>query len=596
MRILGFIIVFLTLSYSSYGQLFEDFSDGDFTNNPSWEGDTSEFIVNSNLVLQLNAPSVTDTSFLSVETGTLDFSSNISWDFYVKMDFSPSNNNNFRYYLTSNNNNLKGYLNGYFIRVGENGSLDKLKLYRQDGLATVLLASSLHESFGVTPEFRVRVNRDVNGNWEILCDSTGGNNFIYELGATDVTHTFSNFTGLWSKHTTSNNDNIFFDDIIIDGNILIDTLPPYIENAVVKSSNSLDIQFSEPLNSSVLDINNYSIITNQLSSPTNIVTSVNGYELIFQESFLGNQSLQLAIQNVYDLSGNFMIDTVDIIVPDTAQKRELLINEILFDPFYGGSDYVEIINNSNSAFDIFNYYIADYDNGPSNLKKIEQHFIINPHELVLFTEDSSSTLKDYPSNNPSRFIQMDLPSFANDSGTVFILNCDSIVLDKFSYLEDFHFDLINDPEGVSLERILLDSNVSSPSSAWHSAAENIGWGTPGIENSQYFTSSPSNSSFKAVNEVFSPDNDGFQDIAVFSYNISDIGMVGNASIFDSRGRLIKKVLSNELLPKQGQFTWDGINQYGQKASVGIYLVYFECFSTDGKILNFKATTTLKTRF
>ena len=85
MRILGFIIVFLSLSYSSYSQLFEDFSDGDFTNNPSWEGDTSEFIVNSNLVLQLNAPSVTDTSFLSVETGTLDFSSNISWDFYVKM-------------------------------------------------------------------------------------------------------------------------------------------------------------------------------------------------------------------------------------------------------------------------------------------------------------------------------------------------------------------------------------------------------------------------------------------------------------------------------------------------------------------------------
>ena len=99
-----------------------------------------------------------------------------------------------------------------------------------------------------------------------------------------------------------------------------------------------------------------------------------------------------------------------------------------------------------------------------------------------------------------------------------------------------------------------------------------------------------------IRDSFSPDNDGFQDIAVFSYNISEIGMVGNATIFDSRGRLIKKVLSNELLPKQGQFTWDGINQYGQKASVGIYLVYFECFSTDGKILNFKATTTLKTRF
>ena len=87
MRILGFIIVFSVFSFSSYSQLFDDFSDGDFLNNPSWGGDTSEFIVNSNFVLQLNSPAITDTSYLSVETGTLDFSSNISWSFYVKMDF-----------------------------------------------------------------------------------------------------------------------------------------------------------------------------------------------------------------------------------------------------------------------------------------------------------------------------------------------------------------------------------------------------------------------------------------------------------------------------------------------------------------------------
>ena len=594
MRVLGFIIVFSVFSFSSYSQLFDDFSDGDFLNNPSWGGDTSEFIVNSNFVLQLNSPAVTDTSYLSVETGTLDFSSNISWSFYVKMDFSPSNNNNFRYYLASNNNNLEGYLNGYFVRVGENGSLDKIKLYRQDGLGTTLLASSLHESFGINPEFRVLVNRDINGNWEVLCDSTGGNNFIYELGATDVTHTFSNFTGLWSKHTSSNNDNIFFDDISINGNILIDTLPPYIVNAVVKSSNSINIQFSEPLNNTVLDVNNYFLITNQIS-PTSIVNSVSGYELTFQDTFLGNQTLQLAIENVYDLSGNFILDTLEIIVPDTAQKGELLINEILFDPISGGSDYIEIINNSNNSFDIFNYFIADYENGPATLKKIDQHFIVSPHELVLFTEDSISTLTDYPTNDPSKFIQMDLPSFPNDSGTVFILNYDSIILDKFSYLEDYHFDLINDPEGVSLERVLLDSNIN-PSLAWHSAAENVGWGTPGKQNSQYVISSPSNASFISINEVFSPDNDGYQDLAIFSYNIREIGMVGNASVFDNRGRLIKKILSNELLPSQGQFTWDGVNLYGQKSSVGIYLIYFECFNTEGKILKFKSTITLKTRF
>ena len=594
MRLLGSLIILILISFPHFGQLSEDFSDGDFNNNPQWGGDTSEFIVNTDFKLQLNAPSVTDTSYLSVETGTLDFSSNISWEFYVKMDFSPSNNNNFRYYLASNNNNLEGYLNGYYIRVGENGSLDKLKLYRQDGISTTLLASSLHESFGINPEFRVRVNRDINGNWEILCDSTGGTNFIYELGATDVTHTFSNFSGLWSKHTSSNNDNIYFDDINVIGNIIIDSLPASVQNASVISPNTLEIQFSEPIDNNALNINNFNLIGNNPPNPMSVYNSSSGYELIFQQKFKGNQVLNLSIQNITDLAGNSLFDTIQIIVPDTAQYEEILINEILFDPFAGGSDYVEIINNSNSSFDIFKYYIADYDNGISNLKQINQHFIINPNELILFTEDSISTINDYPSNNSSRFIQMDLPSFPNDSATVFLLNADSIILDQFSYSDDLHFELINDPEGVSLERVLLNS--INPNIAWHSAAENVGWGTPGNSNSQYYLSEQSDVNFYAENEVFSPDNDGFEDIAIFSYKLDQIGMVGNAFVYDNRGRLIKSILTNELLNTEGKFTWDGINQYGQKAAIGIYLIYFECFSVNGEVLNFKCTTTLKSRF
>ena len=54
-------------------------------------------------------------------------------------------------------------------------------------------------------------------------------------------------------------------------------------------------------------------------------------------------------------------------------------------------------------------------------------------------------------------------------------------------------------------------------------------------------------------------------------------MVGNALIYDNRGRLIKQVLNNELLSASGEFTWDGVNEYGQKGSIGIYLVYFELF-------------------
>ena len=72
---------------------------------------------------------------------------------------------------------------------------------------------------------------------------------------------------------------------------------------------------------------------------------------------------------------------------------------------------------------------------------------------------------------------MDIPSYPNDSATIYILSPDSIVLNKFSYTDDMHFELIKDPEGVSLERILINSNNSNSNLTWHSAAENVGWGT-----------------------------------------------------------------------------------------------------------------------
>ena len=120
MRLAFFLMISLFFARPICAQLNDDFSDGDFTNNPIWNGDVSNFIINPSLQLQLNAPALTDTSYLSSETGILDFNNPISWQFYIKLGFSPSNNNTVRYYLTSDNANLEGYLSGYYIRIGEN--------------------------------------------------------------------------------------------------------------------------------------------------------------------------------------------------------------------------------------------------------------------------------------------------------------------------------------------------------------------------------------------------------------------------------------------------------------------------------------------
>ncbi len=573
-------------------QLTEDFSDGDFTSNPTWVGDASNFIVNGSMELQLNAPAVTDTSYLVTETGILDFANTVTWEFRMSLLFSPSSNNSGRFYLCSNQENLKGSLDGYYIRIGESGSVDKVKLYRQDGTSSTLLATGIYGAYGVNPDARVRVTRDLAGNWLVEADSSGGTNFIFEAGATDADHTFSKYSGVWCKYTTFNSGNFIFDDISISGNVIIDNDPPVVVTANVSGSNLIDLTFNEAVSATAEDINNYVLPGD--GNPLLVTNNNNVYELMFNTPFIAGQTLKLEISNIEDLSSNVLIDTIEIIVPDTALVGEVLVNEILFDPFTGGSDYVELYNNSNKSLDLYNYMIANYDDGVDNYKDIPVNYILSPGEYVLLTEDSAATAADYSYRNTAVFIEMDLPTFNNDSATVYVLNPDSLSLDNFSYDADLHFELINDVEGVSLERI--DQNAESNNAFnWHSAAEAAGWGTPGIENSQNYINGSSGMFFTVETPVFSPDNDGYEDVGLFSYSMESAGNVANLFIYDHYGRIVKQLLKNELLGAQGTASWNGVTNTGEKGRAGIYIVYFEVFDLQGNVSAEKKTITLTTK-
>ena len=163
------------------------------------------------------------------------------------------------------------------------------------------------------------------------------------------------------------------------------------------------------------------------------------------------------------------------------------------------------------------------------------------------------TASDFYTHDLSKIFQMDLPSFPNDSATIYLLHQTqslwiNLVIQKICIM------LINDPEGISLEKIISDES-SSDFTNWTSAAESVGWGTPGVDNSQRFNQLISANQFEVQTAVFSPDNDGFEDVAVFSYQLTDSDMVGNASIYDKTGRLIKTVLTNKLLERK-------VNLYG----------------------------------
>ncbi|HKK68082.1 MAG TPA: hypothetical protein VJ946_07705, partial [Bacteroidales bacterium] len=122
------LFAFLIFPALLFGQFSDDFSDGDFTTNPSWQGDTEKFMINENHELQL-ADNQESTAFLSVNQQRID---STEWLFDAALHFSPSGNNNARIYLAANSANPDLITESVFLQLGESGSEDALTLYHQN--------------------------------------------------------------------------------------------------------------------------------------------------------------------------------------------------------------------------------------------------------------------------------------------------------------------------------------------------------------------------------------------------------------------------------------------------------------------------------
>lgn len=359
-----------------------------------------------------------------------------------------------------------------------------------------------------------------------------------------------------------------------------DTEFPQLLSLLVTNPNKLQLLFNEPLDSLALS---QSIFT---SNPyLNIATrSISGLyptemTLDFQESFTPSTQYNFTLLNIKDcwqnattISGKFLID-------ELPEAGDLIINEILFDPIVGGSDYVEVKNKSQKWIDVYNCSFAKYDDDTiASIKAIPIHFILKPNEILAFTPDSTFQFNHFPMSQTGRFVQMSLPTYPNDSATVYLL-CNSKVIDKVSYQDDWHFKLLDSPDGKSLERISASGN-SDDSGNWHTAAEAINFGTPGAENSQN-SEGNLDLALSFTKEIFSPDLDGVDDVLQLNYVLNETGYLGNITLFDERGRLVKTLMKNELLGLTGSITWDGINDQEVKASIGTYVLFFEVFNIHG---------------
>ena len=214
---------------------------------------------------------------------------------------------------------------------------------------------------------------------------------------------------------------------------------------------------------------------------------------------------------------------------------------------------------------------------------------------MVITESKVLVLNNYIANNPDAFIEISsMPSFNDDKSNVIILNEQGNIADEVAYSNKWHFKLISNEEGVSLERIDYDA-PSQNEENWHSAATSVGYGTPTYKNSQYRIDASVQGEITVTPDIVSPDNDGMDDFATINYSFPESGYIAGITIFDAAGGPVRYLQRNALCGIKGYFRWDGLGEKNQKLPVGIYIVYTEVFNLKGKTKKFKNVIVLARR-
>lgn len=568
-------------------QINESFDVEEISDLTLWNGELDEFVINDDKQLQLYAPD-NGTSVIYTPTS---FSIESQWDLSFNMAFAPSNDNRLRIYLYSDSEELeKG--NAYFLEIGESGSDDNLEFYRQDQGDEILLGEGAMGTLGASPaNASIKVIRNDDGFWTISA-AYGSQPFVqleFEL-VDDKYQPDDGFFGIHCTYTSTRKDKFFFDDIYV-GPLIVDAEAPQLVRASFVDPSHVSLVFNELITeSTALEGSNY-VFDNDLGSPLNVVYGEYQNEVILElvKPAEGGVNYSLTISKIQDELENTLNTQVELVLLSKPVSGELIINEILFDPYPDAGDFVELYNNSDKYLDLSTLNILNLDNERSVV--LGQDIKIGPKQYLAITSDRTALFDRYMIEIPENIIEHSLPAFNNDEGNVSITFEGEDLLDSYNYSEDDHIAWIDDVEGVSLERIdpsIAAGNIDN----WQSAAEQAGFATPGYQNSNFTMENISQSEFVLEKRTFSPDGDGFDDILRLNYRVAEPGFVLNMKVFDDSGHLVKTITSNEILGRTGHVLWNGTTDQGQLAGLGIYVIFLEYFNIDGRVEHKKLSCVL----
>jgi hypothetical protein len=278
-----------------------------------------------------------------------------------------------------------------------------------------------------------------------------------------------------------------------------------------------------------------------------------------------------------DTSNNKIVKNINV---GGDAGGNFVINEIMFDPLVGQSEWIELYNATGQSINIRNYRFVE----SSNIFRFSpgEDYFINPGDFIVVAQDTSifqrySQLRNLEPNQHLFF--MSSMSLSNSGEVLTFTDSLGNILDQVDYTPNWKNPNIPDPKGISLERInpRLGSNDAMN---WSSCADQLG-GTPGRQNSIFTPDLPSTGTVTISPNPFSPDGDGHEDFTIIKYKLTVPFAQMRVKVFDIKGRLVRSLANNQVTANEGTIIFDGLSDNGEKLRIGIYILYIEAIDDRG---------------
>ncbi len=287
-----------------------------------------------------------------------------------------------------------------------------------------------------------------------------------------------------------------------------------------------------------------------------------------------------------DTPGKPEVPVEMIILPN-----EIVFNELLPNPYPGGSEYIELYNRSDRTLTLSGLSVATRKSDGTLSMRYPLSSIsslLEPADYALLTKSIEGVEDFYLISSPKAMHELKLPVLANTSASVVLFRSkDEEVIDEVRYSSKWHAPSVKNEKGIALERIDPDGD-SQDEANWTSASATDGYGTPGYRNSQY--------GIQGEGEVTGIESPVYSEVTkeyTIHYHLDQSGYTCRAWVFDTAGKRVCEIVNHELLGIEGNLVWDGMAVSGSKVRTGVYIFYAELVHPQGVVKRYKEVFLVK---